>query len=600
MQITVPKKDNLRHSITLFVILVIFFIIVARLMILQLIDGHYYRQRSEQNRIKTIDIIPARGSIFDRNGVILASNEVTFDLYLLPAYANAIENTAKLIACLFSMDYQLLLNKFKEAKRKHPYSPVLIKKRLGIEELAKVKARELDMPGLYVEERPRRVYLNGGSLCHVLGYMGEITKEELANKRFEGYRAGDMVGRKGVERLAEEYLRGQRGGSQVEIDALGRVVAQVAKISPINGHNIYLTIDYRLQRAVEEELQNLAGAIVCMDPNTGDVIAMASSPGFNPNVFAEGISSREWEELKNHEFSPLTNRAIAGLYPPGSVFKIITALAALEEGITTPEERLFCTGSYQLGDTRFGCWREHGHGAVDMRRAIVESCDYYFYEMGRRLGIDRIARYSRALGLGEKVIKELPEEKEGIVPSREWKLRELKRPWYLGETISCSIGQGYVSVTPIQMARMVSAIFNGGYVVTGNLIRAIDTVQGIINTPKERERIRFRDSHLRLVQEALWGVVNTPGGTGTKARAEGLDISGKTGTAQVIRLTKRERNIEKVPYQQRDHAWFVAVAPYDEPKIAVAVLIEHGGHGGSAAAPIAGRIIKTYLEDIGS
>jgi penicillin-binding protein 2 len=441
---------------------------------------------------------------------------------------------------------------------------------------------------MVVEERSKRVYPLGTFLGHLLGHVGEINQRELERLSGEGYRSGDVIGRMGVERLKEEELRGRRGGSMVETDALGRIVKEIAKVPASNGQDVYLTIDYRLQEIVEAEFEGLAGAVVCMEPHTGQVLAMMSAPGFDPNLFVNGISLKAWEGFSKDPERPLLNRAVAGLYPLGSVFKVVMAIAALEEGLTDEKETVYCPGSYSFGNREFRCWKEWGHGPVNLRRALVESCDVYFYEMGRRLGIDKIAHWAKLLGLGVNSGSGLIEEKEGVIPSTEWKRKALKAPWYPGETISCAIGQGYIQVSPLQVARMMSAVFNGGYLLEVKL--SLDEEE------QKRIRLPIKERTLDLVREALWGVVNEPRGTGTRARVEGWDVCGKTGTAQTRSVNIVEKDIEKVPYHLRDHAWFASVAPKEDPRIVVVVLVEHGGHGGSAAAPIAGRIIERYLQ----
>jgi len=580
-----------RKRITLFLVClgVIFSIIVIRLFYLQILQGPYYKEKSEKNRVRILDISPVRGNILDRNGYILATNNVSFELNIIPSECNPIRNVSKVLSHSLGLDADLLFEKINKAKKRNPFVPVTIKKNLNVEEVSRILARNTELPGILIEEKSKRVYPLGNFMSHVLGYVGEVNQRELEKLSGMGYRVGDVIGRMGIERLMEGVLRGKRGGVMVETDAFGRILNVVSKVLPTNGEDVYLSIDFNLQEVVESELEGIEGAIVCLEPKTGKVVALGSSPGFDPNIFVEGLSGKAWEALSKDPSKPLLNKVLSGIYPPGSVFKIVVAIAALEEGITNEKETVYCTGGYQFGNREFGCWREHGHGTVDMRRALVESCDYYFYEMGRRLGVDRIAHYAKLLGLGVDTGSGLVEEKLGIVPTSEWKKKNLKAPWYPGETLSLAIGQGYLAITPIQVARMISGVFTGVLPkISFLLLDSQGETEEVLHLP-------IKQKNLEIVRNALWGVVNELRGTGGKARLEGFNVCGKTGTAQTRSVNIVEKDINKVPYHLRDHAWFAAVAPKEDPQLAVVVLVEHGGHGGSAAAPIAGRIFERYF-----
>lgn len=590
-----PKVFDIfkRQAMLFFIIIcIVFSMIVIRLFVLQVLEGDIYRQKSEKNRLRVYDISPSRGFILDRNGYVLASNDVSFALYIIPSEFRTVEPTGKVLAAMFGMDPEGIATKVNRERKLNPYAPILIKKGLKVEELSYILAHSLELPGIYIEERSKRIYPLSSLMSHVLGYVGEINQKELDTLGGMGYKVGDVIGKMGVERLKEDVLKGKRGGSIVETDALGRTVKEIAKVPPSMGEDVQLALDYQLQEIVEAELEGKRGAVVCMDPMTGQILAMASAPSFDPNVFVDGVSHNYWRSLTTDPSKPLLNRAVSGIYPLGSVFKIVVAVAALEEGVTDEREVVYCTGSFRFGNRDFGCWKEHGHGPVNLRRALVESCDFYFYEMGRRLGVDKISTYARLLGLGSSTGTGLLEEKEGVVPSSEWKKKTLKAPWYPGETISYAIGQGYLAITPIQVAIMISAIFNGGYLHKARL--TLDPVD-----EQRPYKLPIKDRTLELIKDALWGVVNEPRGTGSKARVEGWDVSGKTGTAQTRSLNIVEKDINRVPYHLRDHAWFAAVAPKEDPQLTVVVLIEHGGHGGSAAAPVAGKIFDWYFNTEG-
>ncbi len=587
-----PKIGNIfQKSVLLLLICIfaIFSLIVVKLFFLQILEGEKYRQKSEGNRLKVFEIPPVRGPILDRNGYILASSDVSFSLYIIPSECKPVMATTKAIASIFGVESDYILNKVKKGKAANPYSPVLIKKGLNIDQITVLLSHSFELPGIHIEETSKRAYPLGDFMSHVLGYVGEVSKKQLEELSSLGYKMGDMVGKMGVERLKETTLRGTKGGSLIETDALGRMVREVTKVPPVNGETVSLTLDYRLQEIVEAELEGIRGAIACLDPKNGDVLAMASAPSFDPNLFVDGISGEVWNSLLSDPNKPLVNRVVSGLYPMGSVFKVVVAIAALEEGVTDEKEMVNCTGSYRFGNREFGCWKEHGHGPVNLRRALVESCDYYFYEMGRRLGVDKISLYANLLGLGSLTGTGLLEEKEGIVPSTEWKRKTLKTPWYPGETISYAIGQGYLAITPLQVARMFSAVSNGGLLPKVRITMAQEE-----ENPKE-VKLPIKTETLRVIRDALWGVVNEPRGTGTKSRVEGWDVIGKTGTAQTRSVNIVEKDINRVPYHLRDHAWFVAAAPKEDPQLVVVVLVEHGGHGGSAAAPIAKRIFEWYF-----
>ena len=585
---------------TLFV-LVVFGVLILRLWFLQIVNGRIYRTSSENNRIHLRSIPPFRGIIFDRDGEILVGNRPSFDLCTIPEEVQNREDLFRRLNHLIGLDPKLAAQKLAQAPRRYPFRPVSLKTDITRDELALIETHRFNLPGVIIKARPLRHYLYENLLSHFIGYLGEISEKELKNGRYPNNNAGDLIGRSGVERKWQSFLHGMQGGEQVEVDAAGRQIRTISRRPPVSGSSICLTIDKDLQLLAEEQLKGKKGAIVAMDPNNGKILALASSPSFDPNLFTKGIDKETWGEIASSKDYPLQNRALSSQYPPGSVFKIAVALAGLEEGVITPEEEIVCKGIYYLGKHPFYCWKKHGHGVVSFRRALIESCDVYFYHLGKRLGVDKIAEYARRLGLGVKTGLDVGQERPGLIPTSAWKLRRFGVPWQGGETISVSIGQSFVLVTPIQMATLISAIFNGGMLYQPQVTEWIGEPEAkklYEFVPKLTRKVEIKKEWLELVREALTGAVNEPHGTGSRAKFKQILVAGKTGTAQVVTLEKeKELGAEgEVPYQFRDHAWFVAAAPADSPTIALSILIQHGGHGGAAAAPIAKEILRAYLE----
>jgi penicillin-binding protein 2 len=435
--------------------------------------------------------------------------------------------------------------------------------------------------------------------AHVLGYLGEIGPAQLKTLKDQGYQLGDELGQYGLERRWEEVLRGQSGGQQVEVDALGRRVRVLHEVTDVPGYTAQLTIDRQLQQTAFEAMQGKEATVVALDVHSGAVLAMVSTPAYDPNVFARGIKAEEWRALIKDPLRPLSNRATQGQFPPGSTFKIVMAIAALEEGVIEPETRISDPGFYYFGNRAFRDWKKQGHGSVDLHKAIVESCDVYFYQLGPRLGIDRIAKWARALGLGEKSGVALDDERSGTIPDTEWKRKRFRQPWYPGETVSVAIGQGYVTTTPLQMAVMMATVANGGTVYRPRIVSKVESFDRALVREYGPEIIRtvpMKPSTIARVRNALADAVKSPSGTGGAARTPIVEIAGKTGTAQVIEMKGAYLKSEQISYMNRDHAWFVSYAPAQNPQIAVVVLVEHGGHGGSAAAPIAKKVIEKYME----
>ncbi len=606
MKLSSNHIDQLRsrHPYLLIVLSVFFIFILSRLWYLQIIRGEEFSRLAQNNRIRIRRVPASRGMILDRNKKILVDNRPSFQVSLIPEDIDDVDRVVSRISSVLNLEGEELKSRVTRQNHRRPFYPVLIKKDIPRRELAIFETHKMDLPGMVIDAVPRRSYNYGSLASHLLGYLGEIDESELKKMRSHGYPLGAFIGKDGIEKRWEASLRGADGGRQVEVDSVGREIGILSSVSPRPGQNVVLTIDLEIQKTMEELLEGKIGAAVAMDPLSGRILAMASSPSFNPDLFASGIRQEDWLNLLNTPFHPLQNKAIQGQYPPGSVFKIITALAALEEEVITPQETLHCPGVYQLGTKTYRDWKKGGHGNVDLRKALVESCDVYFYQVALRLGMDRIAQYAREFGFGEVTSIELGDEEPGLIPTADWKMERYGEPWYEGETIVSGIGQGAILVTPIQMANMISAIANGGTLRMPQVVLRVEDVSGkpIDEYPIGAMRsVSVSEKNLELVKEALRGVVDDPRGTGKAARIPGVPVFGKTGTAQVVKLTHSEEmeKEKEIPLQYRDHAWFVAFAPEQAPAVAVAVLIQHGGHGATAAAPVARKIIEVALQKTG-
>jgi len=591
------------------VMIAVFALFLVRLFQLQVVEGEQHLQNSLRNSIRTIRLAAPRGEILDREGRVLATTRPAFDLDVVPSELRDASRTLDVLSVLLGAAPERLRGELGDPRGRARFQPVRLADDLGWESLARVESHRYALAGVLTEVRPRRTYPNGPLAAHLLGTIGEVRQEQLDqdNGRLAGYRAGDVVGQSGVEALLETQLRGRAGGRNVLVDVAGREVEVLDRIEPSAGGRAVLALDLDLQRTAEDALaasgaqgDSVAGAVVALDPRNGDVLALVSLPDFDPNAFSGGgVDPVTWRELMHDPARPLQDRALAGQYPPGSTWKPIVAAAALQEHVRTPSTTVFCPGYFSFGNRSYRCWRKEGHGTVDLHRAIMQSCDVYFYRAGLELGIDRLAQYASAFGLGQRTGIGLEGEKGGVVPSSAWKERRLGAEWLPGETVSASIGQGYDLVTPLQLAVAYAAIANGGDVVRPRLVLEIEGPTGarVPQPPEIVAHVPVDPEHLARVREGLRAVVETPGGTGGKGRVPGLAVAGKTGTAQVVKLEHTEGlKGNAIPWKYRDHAWFVSYAPADDPQIAVSVLVEHGGHGGSAAAPIAQKVLARWLE----
>lgn len=592
---------GIRVRVAVGVLLVAFLLISVRLWYLQVLKGHYFRVRSENNLLRTVYVSPPRGLILDRYGTVVAANRPAFDIEFVAEDSPSPKQTIEDLAKIVERDPAELLARLSEQKRRRRFEPKVVMADIPADLVARVAAQRHRLPGVVLNVVATRKYVFGDMAAHALGYIREVTREQLDNPQFISYMPGDLVGQFGLESRWEQFLRGDRGIHTLVVNAAGIRIAERSYKQELIGHNLFLTIDAQVQEAADRELKDRRGAVVALDPRTGEVLAISSAPRFDPNIFAREIPTDVWRELVNGPQKNMNNRAIQGTYAPGSVFKIITAVAALSEGVINPQERINCPGFYMFGSRPFKCHKHSGHGLVDLKSAMSQSCDVYFYTVGQRLGVDRIHDYAKKFGLGLVTGIELPDERGGIMPSSEWKRNYFKKPedkkWYPGETLSVAIGQGAVSLTPIQVARAFAVLVNGGNLFKPHLIDRIESNYGGF-----RDRGFGADPFvgqeldpkvLDLVRQSLVSVVNDPHGTGSKAQLDksfGITVAGKTGTAQVASLAR-----EGMGEQFKDNAWFAGYAPAEDPRIVVVALLENSGHGGSVAAPVVRAVMEAFF-----
>ena len=577
--------------------------LVGRMYYLQVVESERYHMLAEENRINMRLLPPSRGRILDRFGVPVAINEQNYRVLIKSENTPDVSAVLDRLAMIIPINADEKTGILKEIRRKKKFVPVTVREFLDWEDVARLEVNAPDLPGVTIDVGERRFYPNGIAAAHVLGYVGAPRREDLTGDpllELPGFR----IGRSGVERAFDKPLRGTAGASQLEVNAVGRVIRELDRQEGEAGRDVVLTMDMALQRSAMRRLGDESGAVIVMDIETGGLIVQASTPSFDPNAFTEGLSNAQWRALADNERAPLRNKAIAGEYAPGSTFKMVVALAALEEGVITPETSFFCPGHLELGDGKFHCWKRHGHGHVDLVRSISESCDVYYYEIARKVGIDKIAEMSARFGLGTDLGLDVPGERTGLVPTKSWKRAVIGQPWVLGETLVAGIGQGFVLTTPLQLVTMTARMVNGGKAVFPHLARDVARRGELTErVPREHVSIGVDAGHLDLMMKAMAEVTLDPRGTAHAARIKvpGLSMAGKTGTAQVRRITRREREVgvrtnEELPWRFRDHALFVGYAPVEKPRYAIAVVVEHGGGGSSVAAPIARDILTETLE----
>jgi len=567
-------------------------LLAGRMYQLQVVESDRYTTLAEENRINLRLLPPPRGRILDRYGRPLAINQENYRVSLVAEQVQDVDAILDALSRIISLGDHERQRILRKVRRRRGFVPVTVRENLQWEDVSRIEVNAPDLPGLSIEVGQSRQYPLAHDFSHVLGYVAAVSEKEVTGDPLLEL-PGFKIGKNGVERVFDLNLRGKAGNSQVEVNAVGRVIRELSRQEGQPGDDLRLTIDRDLQKLAADRLKKeKSAAAVVMDIHNGDVLVLSSVPGFDPNEFVTGLSSRSWRRLVNDPHTPLINKAISGLYAPGSTFKMVVALAALEANIVRPDHRVFCRGFTQLGNARFHCWKKHGHGWQDIYDAHKNSCDVYFYDIAKRIGVDRIAAMARKLGLGEKTGVDLPSEKGGVIPTRAWKKALIGTPWQQGETLISGIGQGFILTTPLQLAVMTARLANGGEAVTPRLVRP-ERIDGKDDTPKFKKLAISRAS-LDVIRDGMNQVTNEHGGTAYRARIseKGMEMSGKTGTAQVRRISKAERETRVLknherPWRERDHALFVGYAPSDDPRYAVAVVVEHGGGGSKVAAPIA-------------
>lgn len=586
-------KVLIRRSLIMALIkFLLLMVIIARLYYLQVYQADRYKTLADENRISTRLLVPPRGIIFDRNGVTIASNQQNFQALIVAEQAPNVQETLDAFKKIMPLSEAEEERIKKDLKRNRSFVPIKIRDNLSWEEVSRIQLNAPDLPGIVIDEGLTRYYPFGAGMAHILGYVSSVSDKDVKDDPLLEV-PGFKIGKSGIEKYLEKALRGESANLKLEVNAYGRIMKEIERVDGIPGKDVQLTIDSRLQQKAFELFGEESGAAVLLDVHTGEILAFVSAPSFDPNMMTQGLSTEDWNALLHNERNPLTDKAISGQYSPGSTFKMIVALAALEAGVIKPETRTYCAGKMFLGNHAFHCWKKEGHGHLNVVEALQHSCDIFFYETAQKLGIEKIADMARRFGLGSKINIGLENEKAGLIPDKEWKLRRFGEPWQQGESLISGIGQGYILTTPLQLATMTARLVNGGYEIKPTFLKVSDG---------EKSKIRKIDvspTNLELIKEGMYAVVNKPGGTAWRSQFDyhGQRMGGKTGTTQVRRITMKERRegIKKeseLPWRLRNHALFVGYAPHDNPKYAVAVLVEHGGGGSSVAAPLAGKILR--------
>jgi penicillin-binding protein 2 len=567
--------------------------------VLQVVEHAKFEEMAENNHQRTLALRAPRGIVFDRNQRVLVVNRRSYSISIMREHTKDLNRTVRLLAAVLGLDEEGVRQIVDRHRREPAYRPITIVQDATLPQVAAIKARRLDfeLPEIVVEQVPTRRYPEAMA-AHLFGYVGEVSDAQVTGN--DSLKSGDIVGQAGIEKVYNAMLMGEDGARRVVVNSMGREIRTLEENAPSEGKRVALTVDYDVQKALEDgfKVSGFNGASVIMDPKTGEVLAFTSVPSYDPNAFAAGIDREAWASLNTDDLKPLQNRAIQGRYPPGSTFKMAVATAALEEGVITPDFRVYCPGHATFFGRSFQCSLPNGrgHGTIDLRQAIEHSCNVYFYTVGNMVGIDRIHKWATLLGLGERTGIDLPNETQGLVPSPAWKRERFHEKWYAGETISVSIGQGAVALTPVSMAVYISTLANGGTRLTPHLLKAIDDGTGWkdVPPPAPRSAVQLKPETIQAIRDGLWMVVNGTG-TGGRARIPGRDVSGKTGTAQVISLEGGKAAKGKSDKDLRDNGWFVFFAPRDNPQIAGVVFVEHGGHGGTTAAPIAKHVLETFF-----
>ncbi len=592
------KKTNIVATFRLRVytgfVIILFSILFARLWYLQVVQGRQYFIQSEENRIRLLRVKAPRGIISDADGFALVRNRPSFNVFLIREDVQDLEITATRLEPLLPLSKDEIIEKIEKSRRPR-FEPTLIHPDVDLKTVAYLEEHKIELPGVIVEVDPLRYSIYDSSTCHVVGYLGEITEKQLKDKdEYPDARQGDLIGKSGVEKMFNLYLSGKAGGKQIEVNAHGRELGTISQKNPAPGDNITLTINLHLQLLAEEALGDKPGTVVALNPQNGHVLAMVSHPGFDPNLFAGGISSENWNRLIKNTDKPLRNKTIQNHYAPGSTFKIMVGTAILQNKIVKPKRALRCVGYLRQAGTLKHCWKAGGHGYVNLKQAIEQSCNVFFYQTGVELGIDELARYAKSFGFGDRTNIALPNEEPGLIPTREWKKERFNAPWYPAETMDAAIGQGFISATPLQIASMVATVANGGKVYKPMLIKKITEANGELvkeYQPTVVRELPVDKKYLDVIRDGMWMVVNGKKGTARGSKVQDFEFAGKTGTAQVVKLRHWESD-DDIPIHLRDHGWFAGFAPIENPEVAIAIIVEHGLGGSKSAAPIAKYIFE--------
>jgi penicillin-binding protein 2 len=594
------RSLTIRLSVLQYLVAVVFAALTVGFWIFQIAQHQKFLETAENNRVRKLPLPAPRGVLLDRDGRMLVENQNTLNIALVREQTKNVGDVLRLVAAATGVPETQLRDTVNRRRREPTYHPIVLIENASREQVIAVWARRLELPGIIYQEVPSRRYPASDMAAHLFGYVGEVTEAQLQRPDYDGIEPGTMVGQAGVELAYNKNLMGKEGNKTVAVNSVGREIRELSKLDPTVGRPLQLTIDSDVQKSIEDAFaaSGFNGAAVVLDPRNGEVLGFTSRPAYDPNAFAAGINRATWASLNTDKLNPLTNRALQGKYSPGSTFKMAVGLAGLEEGVITPSFQVHCSGSANFYGRNFACWAKSkgGHGTVNLKTAIEQSCDVYFYTVGNMLGVDRINKWATLFGLGVKSNIDLPNELVGLVPSTEWKREKMHEKWYAGETISVSIGQGQVSVTPVSMAVYAATLGNGGTRITPHLVKAMDDGTGLkpVPPPPPQSKVDVTPEKLEAIRQGMWGVVNGAG-TGGRARIEGHDVCGKTGTAQVIsnanRMAAQARNKN---IDLRDNGWFVFFAPRDNPQIAGVVFLEHGLHGPNAAS-LAHHILATFF-----
>ena len=576
--------------------------LVGRMYYLQVVESEKFKTLADENRISYRIIAPKRGRILDRYGRLMAINKLNYRVMMVPENVNDLKQILEKLTRIIDLSRYDLLRLKRDIKRYRSFTPILLKENLEWDKIAKIEVNTEQLEGIFIDVGEQRFYPSGSAVAAVCGYVSQVTDQQKKTDPLFSI-PGFKVGKSGMEKFYDIALRGKSGSKQIEVNAFGRQIRELEKREGEEGKDVWLTIDLELQKYVSQRLARESASCVVMDIHKGDLLALVSTPSFDPNAFNRGLTKSEWQKILNNSRNPLNNKAISGQYAPGSTFKMVVALAALEKGIISNRSNYFCTGSLELGDSIFHCWKKNGHGKMNMISAIAQSCDVYFYEVAKRLGIDAISSMARRLGLGQIFNIELSGEAKGLMPTREWKKKNKNSSWQQGETLLAGIGQGLILATPLQLAVMTSRIVNGGKAVTPRLTKGISLNKSDLESSNNSKLGNFKNiginiTNLDLVKKSMSFVTNSPQGTAFRARI--IDpkyrFGGKTGTVQVRRISAEEREIgvkknKDLEWHERDHALFVGYAPLSNPRYVVSVVVEHGGGGSTVAAPLARDIL---------